>query len=86
MNTNSFSAAGVFSFYVMPDEPVDEILPGLAFAELVGFPVLVREGTGNWVQFDIRSHGELKRVPFLVVACTNDLAAELTAAVDQMVG
>ena len=82
----SFIAAGVFSFYVMPDEPVDEILPGLAFAELVGFPVLVREGTGNWVQFDIRSHGELKRVPFLVVACTNDLAAELTAAVDQMVG
>ena len=82
----AFIAAGVFSFYVMPDEPVDEILPGLAFAELAGFPVLVREGTGIWVQFDIRSHGELERVPFLVVACTNELAAELTAAVDQMVG
>ena len=82
----AFIAAGVFSFYVMPDEPVDEILPGLAFAELAGFPVLVREGIGNWVQFDIRSHGELERVPFLVVACTNELAAELTAAVDQKVG
>ena len=80
----AFIAAGVFSFYVMPDEPVDEILPGLAFAELVGFPVLVREGIGNWVQFDIESHGELERVPFLVVACTNELASELTDAVDQM--
>ena len=82
----AFIAAGVFSFYVMPDEPVDEILPGLAFAELAGFPVLVREGTGDWVKFDIKSHGELERVPFLVVACTNELADELTAAIDQMVG
>ena len=81
----AFIAAGVFSFYAMPDEPVDEILPGLAFAELAGFPVLVREGAGNWVQFDVRSHGRLKRVPFLVAACTNELAAELTAAVDQTI-
>lgn len=77
-----FVAAGVFSFYAMADEPVDEILPGLAFAELANFPVLVREDDKSWSPFDIRTHGKQERVPFLVVACTQELAGELTKAVD----
>ncbi|MDA0264210.1 MAG: hypothetical protein O3A93_07905 [Chloroflexi bacterium] len=79
----AFMAAGVFSFYAMPNEPVDEILPGLAFAELAGFPVLVKEEDGRWRPFDIRAHGTQESVPFLVVACTQELARELTDAVDR---
>ena len=75
-------AAGVFSAYAMPNEPVSEVLPGLAFAEMAGFPVLVREDDGSWVPFDIRNHGLLDRVPFLVAACTDQLASEIAASID----
>ena len=79
----AFIAAGVFSFYAMPDEPVDEILPGLAFAELAGFPVLVQEEDKTWVDFDLRTHGTWDRVPFLVAACTRELADALTTAISE---
>jgi hypothetical protein len=77
----AFVAAGIFSAYAMPNEPVSEILPGLAFAELAGFPVLVREEDGSWVPFSIRAHGTRERVPFLVVACTKELAEEMIRSI-----
>lgn len=76
-----FIGSGKALCYVMWDEPVSEILPGLAFAQLVGFPVLVRKRNGSVTPFSLREHGGLDHVPALVTACTEELARAIIRGV-----
>lgn len=70
-------AAGKLLGYVMPNEPVSEILPGWGFAAFAGFPIFVLQDDGQWVEFNPAVHGEMDRVPALVAGCTQGLAQDV---------
>ena len=74
---DSLLAAGIILAYVMPNEPVSEIMPGLGFALLAGYPVKIMQEDGLWVRFDPAQHGRQERVRALVAACTPGLAQDL---------
>lgn len=70
-------AAGRGLAYIMANEPVNEILPGIGFAKLMGCPVWVVWKDGRREQFDIERHGKLARVDYLVVACNERFGENL---------
>lgn len=76
-------AAGKLIAYIMPNEPVSEILPGWGFAALAGFPILVMGEDGLWVQFNPAVHGKQERVPALIAACTSGMAQDVVRLISQ---
>ena len=70
-------AAGRLIAYIMPNEPVNEILPGWGFAALAGFPILVMEEDGSWTPFSPAIHGQQTRVRALIAACTEGMARDV---------
>ena len=74
-------ARGVVHAYVSFDEPVSEIDPGLAFARSAGFPVFSVQADGTLVPHTFVPGNMAKRVPFLVAACTEDLAGQVVAEI-----
>lgn len=74
-------ASGEVDAYVMFKEPRSEIDPGLAFAHCSPFPVFSVQK--NWVLQPYRfSPGtQAERVPFLVAACTEELAKSIVASI-----
>jgi fructose-1,6-bisphosphatase/inositol monophosphatase family enzyme len=74
-------ARGLVHAYVMFEEPRSEIDPGLAFAWAAGFPVYSVDGGGRLRPYRFVPGAQADREPFLVAACTPQLAAEIVAAV-----
>lgn len=71
-------AAGMLDAYIMINEPRGEIDPGLPLAQIAGCTILsVNPETGEFedYKFDPKKHKE--NIPFLVAACTRELAEEI---------
>jgi fructose-1,6-bisphosphatase/inositol monophosphatase family enzyme len=67
-------ARGLVHAYVMFEEPRSEIDPGLAFAWAAGYPVFSVQADGTLEPYKFIPGKLSERVPFLVAACTEELA------------
>lgn len=66
-------AEGKVHAYIMFDEPRSEIDPGLAFAQVSGFPVVSVRDDGTCENYQFLPDKQSERVPFFVAAATDEL-------------
>ena len=74
-------ARGLTHAYVMYDEPRTEIDPGLGFASAGALGVFSVSGTGELTDYRFEPERSSERVPWLIAACTEELAAEIARAI-----
>ena len=74
-------AKGLVHAYVMFDEPRSEIDPGLAFPWAARYPVYSVEPEGKLEPYRFHPGRQADRVPFLIAACTEELAEEIVSAI-----
>ncbi|MSQ06995.1 MAG: hypothetical protein EXR46_07375 [Dehalococcoidia bacterium] len=74
-------ARGLVHAYVMFEEPRSEIDPGLAFSWAAKFPVYAVASDGALSPYVFVPGAQADRVPFLVAACSPQLAAEIVQAI-----
>ena len=74
-------ARGLLQAYVMYDEPRTEIDPGLGFAEAAGLGVFAVSPSGELAPYRFEPGRSSERVPWLIAACTEDLAAQVAAVI-----
>ena len=74
-------ARGLTQAYVMYDEPRTEIDPGLGFAAAAGVRVFSVSPAGELGDYRFEPGRSAERVPWLIAACTAELAGEIARAV-----
>ncbi len=74
-------ARGLTHAYVMYDEPRTEIDPGLGFASACALGVFSASDTGELTDYRFEPERSSERVPWLIAACTRELAAEIARAI-----
>ena len=74
-------ARGLTHAYVMYDEPRTEIDPGLGFASACSLGVFSVSESGELADYRFEPERSSERVPWLIAACTRDLAAEIARVI-----
>ncbi len=74
-------ARGLTHAYVMYDEPRTEIDPGLGFAAAAGIGVFSVSPAGELAEYRFEPGRSAERVPWLIAACTEELAAEIARVI-----
>ena len=74
-------ARGLTHAYVMYDEPRTEIDPGLGFASICELGVFSVSSRGDLTDYRFEPERSSERVPWLIAACTKELAAEIARTI-----